>query len=671
MSDNAQTADTTPSRAAVALGVLGWIALPAALLALHPYQLNIVTYRAERVAIPWHGPSTLFLLVACAFPALLSAWNRIRRASWNNAGQNTPAGVIDPLSPHRRGPGGFRAANMLAAASPLSLAALPLAWTLFVDGAPPFAATWWLVALSAWAASRAATMLRTSAPSDGTPFGASRAADRIGLAAIIVLIALAVVVHVQIQRNFFEHFLLGHADMGNYAEELKNCLAGRGLRSDSAPYTRLGWHFVPLYYALAPGYAAWPTPIYLMTCGAILTHLPALLVYVGVRRMTGSAVIAFAWAMAWMLQPSISRGVYANTYGFQWTLASLPLTTWMIFAGMSRRRGCESIAAGLTLLVEETKAAAVFGWGLCTALFGRGRRQGWIIAAIALVYGWLCVTVLIPWFAGGAPYARGSLFGDLGPGMGDLARSVLTRPSDVLARLFRPEGLYLVLMLIVPLAGLPLRGWRIGLAAVPGGLLILLIQNAEYMSVKFWHHATILPFVFLAALAGSCRHSSSDEPDVGPDRRTFGIDPVRLDRAWLGRCTAAVLMGTALAHFFFGFSPISHAYAMYAATHALHVTDPRWPTVQRLREMIPRDRAILATERLAAHFTDYRRIYTGIDLRDAEFVIIDTSDRWDRSGLSGSVDRLQGDSMFAPWHSAGPIVVFQRRSEAWIPWSGE
>ena len=46
--------------------------------------------------------------------------------------------------------------------------------------------------------------------------------------------------------------MLGHADFGHFTKELKNALAGRGLRSDSFENTRLGWHFVPLMYVFVP-----------------------------------------------------------------------------------------------------------------------------------------------------------------------------------------------------------------------------------------------------------------------------------------------------------------------------------------------------------------------------------------------------------------------------------
>lgn len=73
------------------------------------------------------------------------------------------------------------------------------------------------------------------------------------MGSIILLIALLTVIHTKTQVNFFEHFMLGHSDIGHFTEELKSAPAGHGLRSDSFDNTRFGWHFVSLMYILVPG----------------------------------------------------------------------------------------------------------------------------------------------------------------------------------------------------------------------------------------------------------------------------------------------------------------------------------------------------------------------------------------------------------------------------------
>ena len=89
-------------------------------------------------------------------------------------------------------------------------------------------------------------------------------------------------------------------------------------------------------------------------------------------------------------------------------------------------------------------------------------------------------------------------------------------------------------------------------------------------------------------------------------------------------------------------------------------------TVRQLRSEIPNDRSILATERLAAHFTDYERLYTGRRppqerrSRHADFVIIDRSDTWDTTDLRQRVPAYTASAKYRLYGEFGSIIVFER-----------
>jgi hypothetical protein len=125
-----------------------------------------------------------------------------------------------------------------------------------------------------------------------------------------------------------------------------------------------------------------------------------------------------------------------------------------------------------------------------------------------------------------------------------------------------------------------------------------------------------------------------------------------------------VLTCAALAHYLFAFSPLSNGYRPYAFTSQLHEPDPRLAVVRMLRAQMPRRLTILATERLAAHFTDYGHIYTGRRIQPADVVVIDRSDRWDRSGLPQQVSRFAEDADYRLGGEYGGIVVFIRQPAA-------
>ena len=127
---------------------------------------------------------------------------------------------------------------------------------------------------------------------------------------------------------------------------------------------------------------------------------------------------------------------------------------------------------------------------------------------------------------------------------------------------------------------------------------------------------------------------------------------------------AAALACAALGHYFYGFSPVSKSYEPYVAAASLHKPDSRMETVRQLHNQIPANQTILATERLAAHFTNYRRLYTGGRIRRADFVLIDRSDRWDTSGLPEEASRFANDPHYQLYGEFDSIIVFERRANA-------
>ncbi|MFH1110762.1 MAG: DUF2079 domain-containing protein [Planctomycetota bacterium] len=619
-----------PHRFTVGLGVIGALAFALSILTIQSVQFNVANYTTVRVLEDRYWPPVVF--VGSVFASLIalcvwSARSQTGRHSWSLA-----ASLLCPF-----------------------VVTIPLGCYAFCDRLPPFALTWTFILGAGWVALRAGVRLRPA------PVPAS-AHTRV-LLSLILLIGAATLLHTRIQINFFEHFMLGHSDIGHFTEELKNCLAGRGLRSDSFENTRLGWHFTPLLYVLAPGYALCRSPVYLMVCGPLLLHLPAIPIYFLARRRSGSVRVAWLFAVAWLVHPSLSRMVYANTYGFAWIYMSVPLLAFMLAAFLTGRRRMACMLLLLVWMCEETTTAVTFGLGLCLAIFTTHRKTGFLIAVGSLAYFLLCVELFIPHFSAAGRYERTELFGGLGKSMIEVLAAAFTKRDAFFARLFRPQGLYYILTLVIPMALLPLRGWRITLAVVPTLVLILLLQNTEWVSIKFWHQATILPVLFVAGLVGAADTRNPGQWFNGLVRRLCG-DPTATDAALLRGFAVAAVVCACLGHYLYGFSPVSRFYTAHANDPFLQSPDARLPVVQRLRAEIPLNRTVLATERLGAHFTDYRRLYTGRRIRPADFVVIDRSDQWDTSGLPARWTQFQSDPQYRLFEEDDSIIVFERRPDA-------
>ena len=126
----------------------------------------------------------------------------------------------------------------------------------------------------------------------------------------------------------------------------------------------------------------------------------------------------------------------------------------------------------------------------------------------------------------------------------------------------------------------------------------------------------------------------------------------------------AVVSAAAWGHYFYGFSPLTKSYEMYADNEVMHRPDPRMETVERIRATVGKGKTILATERLAAHFTDYARVYTGNRPMPADLIVIDRADRWDQTELPSAAREFLHDPDYTLFGEFDSIIVFTRAAEA-------
>lgn len=605
-------------------GILGLLGTPLAWWAVQPYQVNVIRYELQRQEPgAWVLSVITFSIVIFLLPLALAAYATKRRSA--------------------------DFSYFLKLLAPM-LFVLPLGICMWLSDPPPY----YFVILGMAGAGGTAWLAGSK-----LELAARQSYRWLALFSLFALIALLTAMHFSIQMTFYNHLMLGHADIGHFTEELKNALAGRGLRSDSFDNTRLGWHFVPLMFLLVPGYALWPSIKYLMVLGPLVLHLAALPVFWFARRRMSSVLVAWICALAWLLLPSLSRLVYSNTYGFAWLYTAVPLAVLLFGAALLDRWKLCWFLVVVLLLSRETHTAVTLGFGAYLVLFTPRRRAGGVVMAVSVVYALLCAAVIIPHFAKVGRYERLDMFGELGGSVTSLALSAFTKPGAFFGRLGRPQSINFVLLLLTTMCFLPLRGWRVAVAAVPSLLVHLLLEGTDWISIKFWHHAMVLPILFIAALSprDGVRKAQSDKPEPN------ATQPCTNDSRHLA-VALALLTCAAWGHYFFGFSPFSKAYEVYARDPFLQNSDPRLAFIDRMLAEIPRDKTILATERVAAHFTDYKRLYTGRRLRPADFIILDRSDAWDSSGLPQRADEFAQNQDYELYAESGPVVVFQRQPEA-------
>lgn len=447
--------------------------------------------------------------------------------------------------------------------------------------------------------------------------------------------------HTAEQIDLWRHFMLGHADFGFFTIELEHCLPWKEIGPERFADTRMGYHCVPMFYLLAPFYAVVRSPVFLMFVGPLALNLAAVPFYQLARDRGGSRTIGLLVGLAWLALPSLSRLPYSGTYGFQSIYLAVPWLAWAFALGLRGRWCWSHVCLAGALLCEETVCGVVLGWGVYLMLWGGRRRDGMCIAIVSLVYLALCTAVVIPFFAPSAEYTRLGLFGEV-TGCG------------IIERLSRPRvGFYLLALLVPLLPGLK-RGWKVLIAAVPTLLLIALMRDADYLNIKYWHQSSVLPVLFLAAMIGVVRPTGGG----GNMSRSTLLGPV------LG-----LLVGALFFHQLMGVSPLTKAYQLCSQQSPLQNDDPRAVAVAYVRAHFPPEQTtVMATERLAAHFTDYRMIrsigaenLTG--RRTPNVLVVDRNDGWCPTVRSGRLEALLTHARAADFtvvHEQGSVLVFAR-----------
>jgi uncharacterized membrane protein len=259
-----------------------------------------------------------------------------------------------------------------------------------------------------------------------------------------------------------------------------------------------GDHASYVLVLLAPLYRLWADPRLLLTLQVVFLALPAVVAYrIGARRL-GHPAAGLAVAVAYLAYPAVQWAIVWQFHPE--TIAAGALAMAALAADRERPRAMFAWIA-LALACREDVGLVVAGFGALLALEGR-RQLGRRVALLGL--GWFLVATFLL-----IPLANGRATGQFEAayritGRGPLAL-LLGLPSIVLhagATALSNDGLLYLVLVFLPLAGLPLLAPRWLLPAAAPLLLNLASAHPEQHQIRFHYLATAAPFLALAAVAG-------------------------------------------------------------------------------------------------------------------------------------------------------------------------
>ncbi len=293
--------------------------------------------------------------------------------------------------------------------------------------------------------------------------------------------------------------------MGTFLQAMWSILDGKCLyisATDSlnlTPHTFFGHHFSPILLLFAGIYAIFRTPLALLILISIMVGIAALPLYsIGIKT-TKSKVVAFSFALAYLLNPLIHDGTVQNMHIIEAVQPLLIFSLLLSILGKNYRR--YFILLILYLACKENVSIVAIFLGIYIWLGLHNRKAAFTTILIAL--GWGIVAIATIHFTGKNIGEYASYFTRYGM-IGDTPRAFITtlllNPVKVIQVITSHiEGL---VRISLPTGIFPLfSGWAI-LLILPNTLQGLLSNIWPMYLFTSYYAMDTLPYYFYSGLVG-------------------------------------------------------------------------------------------------------------------------------------------------------------------------
>ncbi len=290
-------------------------------------------------------------------------------------------------------------------------------------------------------------------------------------------------------------------DLGYYVQLTWNLTRGHGPRVSLPEMHAWGDHLSPIMYLFVPVFWLAPGPVALLVGQSVALAAGAVAVFGIARRRLRDDRPAAAFAMLYLLNPSL-HGI--NVRDFHAAALAIPLLLAALCFAEAGRPWLFLAATLLTLMCREDAALPVMGLGAWLALGRRRWLVGTLIAAGAL--GLLAVELrwIIPHFRH-EPYTHLWRYAGLGHSLGEIAVTAVLHPVQTLGGLLTGGRLTYLVLMLAPFGFLPiLGGWDL-VGALPALAENLFSSDPVLYNHRTQYQAFVLPFLVLAAVTGYSR----------------------------------------------------------------------------------------------------------------------------------------------------------------------
>jgi len=316
--------------------------------------------------------------------------------------------------------------------------------------------------------------------------------------ALGVCLAVFVVAFVRQTWTLHSRFATYGFDVGIYDQGTWLLSRFRAPFSTVRGLNLFGDHGAYVLALLAPLYRVWPDARLLLALQAVALAVPAVVVFrLGARRL-GHPAAGLAVAVAYLAYPAMQWAVVWQFHPESLAAAFLALAVLAADRGRTRTM---AVLLLLAMLCRDEVGLVVAGFGALLA--ATGKRDLGLRTALAGL-GWFLVTtfLLVPW-ANGRPTAQfEATYAITGTGPLAVLRAVPALGAHAVATALSNPGLWYLLLVFLPLLGLPLLAPRWLWPVAAPLILNLASVRPEQHQIRYQYLATAAPFLALAAVAG-------------------------------------------------------------------------------------------------------------------------------------------------------------------------
>lgn len=373
-------------------------------------------------------------------------------------------------------------------------------------------------------------------------------------------------------------------------------------RAICEPHSFFGSHISLLELLIYPLYFAVPrveTLLGLQTAALAAGVWP---LYLLARRRLARAEERLVWVAAYFLFVPLAHMNLFDFHGV--TLAILPLGFALYFLETERTRAF-LLSLLVAFLVKEEVSLTGLAFGAYAALAKRRWALGGGVAVASALWFALALKVVIPFFAGGGPYAYLGFYARLGDSEVAIVRTVLTDPATtgaVLGTDLRMKLRFLAAMFGPGLGLAALSGWGL-LLPLPALAYSLLSDYSHQYSLRTHYAAPLIPVVLGISLLGMAR----------------------LQASWRRAAAGGVLLSSLVFAYLYGNLPFSAGF-----DPALFRKEARYDAFMAEVRKIPPGAHVAAEDFVATQMAQRRFLYyvghEGTCDRRAEYVILDVAD---------------------------------------------